>query len=52
MSGDDIKKGGGKVVEGIINKSKERRMITTTKGTKNVVPIGKKSREYISELGK
>jgi hypothetical protein len=29
-----------------------RRMITTTKGTKNVVPIGKKSREYTSALGK
>jgi hypothetical protein len=45
------KKEVGKWWKGLLTNLR-RRMITMTKGTKNVVPIGKKSREYISELGK
>jgi hypothetical protein len=40
-TGDDIKKVGGKVVGGITGESKEDDD-DATKGTKNVVPIGKK----------
>ena len=41
-TGDDDEKVGGKVVGGIIGESKEGMMVMTTKGTKSVVPIGKK----------